>query len=441
MHATALACAACGHTHPLDARYACDRCFGPLEPQYDTDALRASVSRERIEAGPRTLWRYADFLPASPPSGGLPVGLTPLLPAPRLAAALGLREVLVKVEGANPTHSFKDRVVSVASARAVELGFTALACASTGNLAGAVAAQAAALGLEAYVFIPPTSSVRRSSPPPCRARGCSRSTAPTTTSTASARELAYDRPWAFVNMNVRPYYAQGSKTLAYETAEQLGWRLPAQTVAPIASGSLYTKLDRGYRDLLETGLVDGDAPPAAFGAQAVGCSPVAQAWAAGTETVTPVRPDTIAKSLAIGAPADGENALRVASARPAARSPRSTTPRSSRPSASSRATTGIFTETAGGATSRRSPGWPAQGTLDPDGTTVVLHHGRRPEDARRGARPRGADRGRGRRGRHRGGARAARRRVRGDRRRSAPPPERERRARCRQLDCRCAAGR
>ena len=370
MHATALVCAACGHTHPLDARYACDRCFGPLEPQYDTDALRASVSRERIEAGPRTLWRYADFLPASPPSEGLPVGLTPLLPAPRLAAALGLREVLVKVEGANPTHSFKDRVVNVASARARELGFTALACASTGNLAGAVAAQAAALGLEAYVFIP--ADLEREKIIAAAVPGARVFAVDGTYDDVNrlCAELAYDRPWAFVNMNLRPYYAQGSKTLAYETAEQLGWRLPAQTVAPIASGSLYTKLDRGYRDLLEIGLVDGDAPPAAFGAQAVGCSPVAQAWAAGTETVRPVRPDTIAKSLAIGAPADGENALRVASRTGGAIAAVDDEEIVEAIGLLAR-TTGIFTETAGGTTVATLARLARAGTLDPDGTTVV----------------------------------------------------------------------
>ena len=342
----------------------------PLEPQYDTDALRASVSRERIEAGPRTLWRYADFLPASPPSGGLPVGLTPLLPAPRLAAALGLREVLVKVEGANPTHSFKDRVVNVASARAVELGFTALACASTGNLAGAVAAQAAALGLEAYVFIPADlerEKIIAAAVPGARVFAVDGNYDDVNRLCA---ELAYDRPWAFVNMNLRPYYAQGSKTLAYETAEQLGWRLPAQTVAPIASGSLYTKLDRGYRDLLETGLVDGDAPPAAFGAQAVGCSPVAQAWAAGTETVRPVRPDTIAKSLAIGAPADGENALRVASRTGGAIAAVDDDEIVEAIGLLAR-TTGIFTETAGGTTVATLARLAREGTLDPDGTTVV----------------------------------------------------------------------
>jgi threonine synthase len=278
--------------------------------------------------------------------------------------------VWVKVEGANPTHSFKDRVVSVASARALELGFTALACASTGNLAGAVAAQAAALGLEAYVFIPADlerEKVIGASVPGARVFAVDGNYDDVNRLCA---ELAYDRPWAFVNMNVRPYYAQGSKTLAYETAEQLGWRLPAQTVAPIASGSLYTTLDRGYRDLLETGLVDGDAPPAAFGAQAEGCSPVATAFAAGVDEVRPVRPSTIAKSLAIGAPADGENALGVA---------RRTGGQIAAVSDEEvvegigllARTTGIFTETAGGVTVATLARLAREGRLDPDAPTVV----------------------------------------------------------------------
>ena len=385
MYATALACAACGHAHPLDARYACDRCFGPLEPAYDLDAIRAYVSRERIEAGPRTLWRYAAFLPASPPPGGLPVGLTPLLPAPRLAAALGLRELWVKVEGANPTHSFKDRVVSVASARAVELGFTALACASTGNLAGAVAAQAAALGLEAYVFIP--SDLEREKVIGAAVPGARVFSVDGNYDDVNrlCAELAYDRPWAFVNMNVRPYYAQGSKTLAYETAEQLGWRLPAQTVAPIASGSLYTKLDRGYRDLLEVGLVDGDAPPAAYGAQAEGCSPVATAFAAGVDEVRPVRPSTIAQVAGHRRAGRRRERARRGAPHRRVRSRRSATTRSSRASGSSPRTTGIFTETAGGVTVATLARLAREGRLDPDGVDRRVHHRRRAEDARRGA--------------------------------------------------------
>ena len=243
---------------------------GPSSRPTTSTALRRTLTRERIEAGPRTLWRYIDLLPvSSPPAGGLPVGLSPLVAAPRLAEALGLRELHIKIEAANPTHSFKDRVVSVASAKALELGLEALACASTGNLAGAVAAQAAALGLEAYIFIP--ADLEREKIISASVPGAHIFAVEGNYDDANrlCAELAYERPWAFVNFNVRPYYGQGSKTVAFETAEQLGWRLPDQTIAPIASGSLYTKIDRGFRELLEVGLVEGDVP-LPYGAQADG---------------------------------------------------------------------------------------------------------------------------------------------------------------------------
>jgi threonine synthase len=370
MHATALVCTSCGDSYGLEARYCCDRCFGPLEPQYDREAIRRTVSRDRIERGPHTLWRYADLLPvAAPAPGALPVGLTPLIPAPRLAALLGLRELHLKVEAANPTHSFKDRVVSVASAKAAELGFTALACASTGNLAGAVAAQAAAIGVEAYVFVPADlerEKIIAAAVPGARIIAVEGSYDDVN---RLCTELAYDRPWAFVNVNVRPYYAQGSKTLAYETAEQLGWRLPDQTVAPIASGSLYTKVDRGFRDLVEAGLVEGDRP-LACGAQAEGCSPVATAFAAGTDDVRPVRPDTIAKSLAIGSPADGANAIGIARATGGAIAAVDDDEIVEAIGLLAR-TTGIFTETAGGVTVAALARLARSGALDPDGCTVA----------------------------------------------------------------------
>jgi threonine synthase len=388
MHATGLRCPACSATYPLDARYACDACFGGLEPDYDYDAIRAGTSRESIAAGPPTLWRYAALLPVAPLVGGLPVGLTPLVPVPRLAAALGLREVYVKLETANPTHSFKDRVVALAAAKAVELGLGALACASTGNLAGAVAAQAAALGLDAYIFIPadlePEKIVAASVPGPhlfaiegnydAANRLCS--------------ELAWEQPWGFVNFTLRPYYAQGSKTLAYETAEQLGWRLPAQTVAPIASGSLYTKLDRGFRDLVAADLAHDEAPRA-FGAQATGCSPVARAFAAGAERVQPVKPDTIARSLAIGAPADGDNALRVARATGGAIIDVGDEAIVEAIGLLAR-TTGVFTETAGGVTVAALAELARTDTLDPDAPVVVYITGdglKTPEAAARFVAP------------------------------------------------------
>jgi threonine synthase len=369
VYATALACTSCGASYPLDDRFACERCFGALEPAYDTAALRRDVTRERIERGPNTLWRYADLLPARPAPGALPVGCTPLLPAPRLAAALGLRELFVKVEGANPTHSFKDRVVAVASAKAVELGLTALACPSTGNLAGAVAAQAAALGLDAYIFVP--ADLEREKIIAAAVPGATVFAVDGTYDDVNRLcvELAFERPWAFVNVNVRSYYAQGSKTLAFETAEQLGWRLPAQIVAPIASGSLYHKLHRGFAQLVDVGLVEGELPRQ-HGAQAAGCAPVAEAFARGDDQVRPVRPQTIAKSLAIGAPADGANDLAVARATGGSIAAVEDDEIVEAIGVLAR-TTGIFTETAGGVTIATLARLAAHGALDPDATTVA----------------------------------------------------------------------
>ena len=264
MYATALVCTNCGAEHPLDARLSCDRCFGPVEPAYDHDALRRTLTRERIEAGPRTLWRYVDLLPVPRRRpAACPSACRRSSPAPRLAAALGLRELHIKIEAANPTHSFKDRSCRSRPRRPLELGLEALACASTGNLAGAVAAQAAALGLEAYIFIPADLEREKIiSAPRSRARTSSPSRATTTTPTGCARSSRTSGRGRSSTSTCAPYYAQGSKTVAFETAEQLGWRLPDQTIAPIASGSLYTKIDRGFRELLEVGLVEGDVAAA-----------------------------------------------------------------------------------------------------------------------------------------------------------------------------------
>ncbi len=369
MYATSLVCSSCGDSYPLDARFACDSCFGPLEPTFDTAALRRDLTRERIEAGPRTLWRYADLLPTREAPGSLPVGLTPLIAAPRLAAALGIRELHIKVEGANPTHSFKDRVVSVASAKAVELGLTALACPSTGNLAGAVAAQAAALGIAAYIFVP--ADLEREKIIAAAVPGATVFAVDGTYDDVNrlCTELAYERPWAFVNVNVRSYYAQGSKTLAFEVVEQLGWRLPEQVVAPIASGSLFTKLHKGFAQLVDVGLVDGDLPRQ-FGAQALGCSPVAGAWQRGEDRVIPVRPDTIARSLAIGNPADGANALAVARATGGSVTAVDDDEIVEAIGLLAR-TTGIFTETAGGVTIATLARLAREGALDPSASTVA----------------------------------------------------------------------
>ena len=302
MPADALKCKECSTTYPLEARYVCERCFGAR------GRLRGAVRARRMSCGAgsrpaHTIWRYADFLPLTGPArSALPTGWTPLVRAERLAERLGLREVWIKNETANPTHSFKDRVVSVALARAVELGFETVACASTGNLANAVSAHAAAAGLPSYVLIPADLEQEK-----VLATGAYGTNVVAVRGNYDAvnrlcTEIAGERPsWAFVNVNVRPYYAEGSKTLAYETAEQLGWELPDRVVAPIASGSLFTKVARGFQDFIDAGLVEGDVP-VMCGAQADGCSPVAQAFAAGTDVCRPVKPDTIAKSLAIGNP-------------------------------------------------------------------------------------------------------------------------------------------
>lgn len=346
--ATALRCKGCGTPRPLTALYACEECFGPLEVAYDGDRLRR-VTRARIAAGPPSMWRYRDLLPAGPGDPArLPVGWTPLVPAPRLAERLGLGEVWVKNDAANPTHSFKDRVVAVALAKARDLGYGVAACASTGNLANAVAAQAAALGLESFVFIPADLEPQKITATAIYGGNVVAVDGTYDEVNRLCGELASERPWAFVNVNLRPYYSEGSKTLAFEVAEQLGWRLPDRCIAPIASGSLYTKVHRGFRELVDLGLADGDVP-VLDGAQAGGCGPVAAAFAEGREWVSPVRPDTIAKSLAIGDPADGAFALETARATGG-----SVTAVSDDEIVDGIAllaeTTGIFTETAGGVT-------------------------------------------------------------------------------------------
>jgi threonine synthase len=313
LSATALRCRNCETDHDLEAVGICSRCWGPLDPVYDRGELARTVTRESIAAGPPSLWRYAPLLPVAPPAEQrLAPGLTPLVRAPRLAEALGLGELHLKLDTANPTHSFKDRVVAVATAKAQELGLTTLACSSTGNLANAVAARAAAEGLDAAVFCPADLEPEKLTPTAVFGAtlyavdgtydDCSRLTI----------ELSFELPWAFVNVGLRSYYAEGSKTLAYEIAEQLGWELPDVVVAPIASGSLYTKLHQGFADLLELGLVEGETPRL-VGGQAEGCSPVATAFAADAP-VRPVRPDTVARSLAIGSPADGDLAVATAAA-------------------------------------------------------------------------------------------------------------------------------
>ncbi len=313
MPALSLSCRACATEHPLEAVGACSRCFGPLDPVYDWDLVRARVTRERLAAGPASLWRYADLLPViAPARPRLAPGWTPLVPAPRLAEELGVAELWLKLDTANPTHSFKDRVVAVAARKAQELGLETLSCSSTGNLAGAVAARAAAEGMRAAVFVPADlepeklQAAAAYGPTLYAVDGhydhCSRLSV----------ELAFELPWGFVNVNLRSYYAEGSKTIAYELAEQLGWQAPDVVAIPIASGALFHKVGQGFAELAALDLLDGSAPRQ-IGGQAEGCQPVATAFREGCP-VQPVRPSSIARSLAIGSPADGEFAVATARA-------------------------------------------------------------------------------------------------------------------------------
>src|SRR6188472_3805940 len=349
MAVQSLKCKECGETYELDARFVCEQCFGPLEVTYDFSDLDPAEARRKIQAGSRGIWRYSDFLPFDGrPGDPLEPGLTPLIRAERLAERLGLGELWIKNDAANPTHSFKDRVVAVALAKARELGFETVACASTGNLANAVAAHAAAAGLDSYVFVPADLEEQK-----LLATGIYGTNLVGVRGTYDevnrlCTELSQTHPWAFVNVNLRPYYSEGSKTLAFETIEQLGWDLPDRVVAPIASGSLFTKLAKGMGDWLELGLVEGELPTFC-GAQAGGCSPVATAFAEGWDVCKPQRPDTIAKSLAIGDPADGPYALDLARGTGGAID--SVSDDEIRDGIRLLAeTTGIFTETAGGVT-------------------------------------------------------------------------------------------
>src|SRR6201995_5442776 len=367
-----LRCKECKTTYPLEARYVCEHCFGPLEVAYPPRSTADPAElRRRIHAGAHSLWRYADFLPVQPPPRGvLPAGWTPLLKADRLAEQLDLGELWIKNDAANPTHSFKDRVVSVALAPARELGFQTVACASTGNLANAVAAHASAAGMESYVFVPFDLEEQKVL-----------ATGVYGTNLVSVRgnyddvnrlctELAGEHDWAFVNINMRPYYSEGSKTLAFETAEQLGFELPDRVVAPIASGSLFTKIARGFEEWLEVGLLEG-ALPIFHGAQAAGCSPVATAYEAGHDFCRPVKPDTIAKSLAIGNPADGPYALDLA--RRSGGGVDAVSDDEIRAGIKLLAeTTGVFTETAGGVTTATLAKLAERGDIDPDERVVLV---------------------------------------------------------------------
>jgi threonine synthase len=370
MAVQSLKCKECRTEYPLDARFVCEQCFGPLEVSYDFSDLDPEEARRKIQAGSRGIWRYSEFLPFDGrPGDPLEPGLTPLIRADRLAERLGLGELWIKNDAANPTHSFKDRVVAVAVAKAKELSFETVACASTGNLANAVAAHAAAAGLDSYVFVPADLEEQK-----LLATGIYGTNLVGIRGTYDevnrlCTELSQARPWAFVNVNLRPYYSEGSKTLAFETIEQLGWKLPDRIVAPIASGSLFTKLAKGMREWLELGLVEGEVPTFC-GAQAQGCSPVATAFSEGWDVCKPQRPDTIAKSLAIGDPADGPYALDLARSTDGVIE--SVTDDEIRAGIRLLAeTTGVFTETAGGVTIGVLAKLAEAGAIGSDGRVVA----------------------------------------------------------------------
>jgi threonine synthase len=308
----ALKCRECGREYPLAATHVCEFDFGPLEVVYDYDRIKRTLTRPTIEGRGKNMWRFRELLPlAGEPTVGLQVGHTPLVKADRLARRLGIRELWIKNDTVNyPSLSFKDRVVSVALSRAKELGFSTVACASTGNLANSVAANAASAGLKAYVFIP--SDLEHGKIVNSLIYGATVIGIKGHYDEVNrlCAEIAGKFGWAFVNVNMRPYYAEGSKTMGYEIVEQLGWRVPPNTVICMASGSLLTKIQKSYQELIKLGL----APETEYkihGAQATGCSPISTAQKAGLDFFKPVKPNTIAKSLAIGTPADGFYALKT----------------------------------------------------------------------------------------------------------------------------------
>jgi threonine synthase len=380
-----LACRNCGRPEPIGPSYVCAACFGPLDVAYDLEAIGGTLTRETIEGRPPGIWRYLELLPVDePPARGLRVGSTPLVNADRLGAVLGVDRLWVKDDTRNPSLSFKDRAVAIAAARAASFGIDTLACASTGNLAGATAAAAAAVGMPAYVFIP--ADLEPAKVEHALAYGATVVPIEGTYDDVNrlCLQVADETGWGFVNVNLRPFYAEGSKTLAFEIAEGLSWRTPDVIVAPIASGAMYTKLARGFAQLAAVGLIE--ARPIRFvGGQAAGCAPVARAWAAGTTEVEPVRtPDTIVRSLAIGNPADGRYAVEhaVATEGSIEAIPDAATALAIRRLA---ALEGIFTESAGGVTVAAVEAARRRGVIRDDDEVVVLvtGNGMKTPDARR----------------------------------------------------------
>nr|WP_243838883.1 MULTISPECIES: threonine synthase [Aeromicrobium] len=372
-HATGLACRECGATQELGPHYVCSECFGPLEIVYDFPA----VTREQIEAGPANIWRYKALLPVPDDietSPNLEPGFTRLLRADNLAAELGLSRLWVKDDSTNPTNSFKDRVVACALSAARELGSKVFACPSTGNLANAVAAAGARAGIKTVVFIPSNLETPKKVNSAIYTENLVAVDGNYDDVNKLASEIAGEEDgWAFVNVNVRPFYAEGSKTLGYEIAEQLGWRLPDQIVIPVASGSQLTKVHKAFRELVKLGLVE-DKPVKIYGAQATGCSPVSEAFRQGWDAIKPVRPDTIAKSLAIGNPADGIYVLDICRETGGAVADISDDEVRDAIVLLAR-TEGIFTETAGGTTVGVLKKLVESGVLDPELETVVINTG------------------------------------------------------------------
>jgi threonine synthase len=368
----ALQCRICGQQYPIEPLTICEECFGPLEPAYDLQSLDGEVFRKHVEQGPTSLWRYEALLPGGPSIERVDMGagFTPLRRADRLADALGLEKLWIKDDSVNPSNSFKDRVVSVATTMARAFGFEAISCASTGNLANATAAHAAKIGMPCYVFIP--EDLERAKILATAAYGAKVVAVKGNYDDVNrlCSEVADTLPWAFINVNMRPYYAEGSKSLGFEVAEQLGWRLPDHVVVPIASGALLTKLHRAFSELIAIGAVE-EKPYRVSGAQPEGCRPVAQAFRDGADTVQPVKPDTIARSLAIGNPADGIFALQVA--RQTGGAIEWCTEAEILEGIELLASTeGVFTETAGGVTVANMKRLVEQGVIRPDEETVAF---------------------------------------------------------------------
>ncbi len=366
-----LRCRECGREYPQEPIHICEFCFGPVEVVYDYDRIKENISPESIQAGPPTMWRYRPLLPIDSDNIiDIGAGYTPLLRADNLGRALGLRNLYIKNDCVNPSYSFKDRVVSVATSKAIEFGFDTMACASTGNLACAVAAHAAKANLRAFVFIPADLEKGKILGAAIYEPNLVTVDGNYDDVNRLCSELADKYGWAFVNINIRPYYAEGSKTLAFEIAEQLGWRTPDRVVVPIASGALFTKVWKGFHELKKVGLINS-VNTVMTAAQADGCSPVTTAFKQHTFTVTPVRPRTVAKSLSIGNPADGYYVLQIIEECGGIAESVNDQEIVDGMKLLAR-TEGIFAETAGGVTIANLKKLACAGQIDPDETIVAL---------------------------------------------------------------------